>query len=98
MKIEIKILSNIRAFHLKMNTDKNETYLNSCALNVDANKLATIILEIVKDWPMKSSKLRSIDGESYMVLIENLGQTRKYEGKNNFPENYSNLIKLLETL
>lgn len=100
MSNEFKIslgISNLRkCFNLNLDYKTASAKLNEKPFEMDVRPFMEKVLKIVADWPENLADNSILDGLAYHVYVQKDAQIKKYQGKNKFPSNFFEFIKLLD--
>lgn len=95
MKILVTLTNLYNSIALKLDCEKNEATLNGKQIKLNVPIFSSKLLSIVSSWDNKMINDMVLDGISYSVEINKDGKRYKYEGRNDFPDNYNEFISLL---
>ncbi len=96
MKVKISIQNMVNFTNLVVDDETNKATLNGQEIKLDIPYFVSKLVAIVSSWKSKMINDFIVDGEIYLVKIENEGKIYTFEGRNKFPENYREFKKLLK--
>ena len=97
MEIKIEVFSMLEYFKVTANTALNQFFINNKKSNMDVNKFAEELLNIVVFWDENLVNPNIVhDAESYSIIIEKDLETLKLVGSGSYPKNYSQFKNLLK--
>lgn len=95
MKIKIIIKSAFERQEIEIDTKTNTCLLNGSKKVINTYDFADKLCLLVLGWNSEYVNENIIDGESFLVEIEDENTTKKYVGKNAYPYNYNKFLKLV---
>lgn len=95
-KIEAEYLTYARAVNLQINVTKGTVYYNNTKVeNANAEELYERLVDIISSWEHVMYNPRIMGGASYRVKKQENKNIDKYEGLNDFPDNFDQFLDLL---
>lgn len=95
MKIKIILKSNFEILKIECDTNTNKFLVNNIQKNINAYEFADKICGIVLGWKNEYNGPQILDGESFIIEIQEDNKTNSYTGFNAFPQNYNKFLKLI---
>ena len=96
MKVDVKIINLNETINIFADDIEKKIVLNGLPVDFDPVKFVSEVSVITYNWEENNINNSIIDGERYAIsIISNNNKQRKIMGKNNFPFNYKDLVKLL---
>ena len=96
MKVYVTIINSGETTNIFADDSTEQITLNNEVIKFDAIDFVSRISLITFNWPTRNINNSLIDGERYQIkIVANNNQERKIIGKNSFPRNYGDLLKLI---
>lgn len=96
MKVKIIISSAFEKQTIEIDTKTNTCLLNGYKKAINTYDFTDKLCSIVLGWHSEYINENILDGESFFVEIEDENMTKKYVGKNSYPYNYNEFLKLVK--
>ena len=93
MKIEIELISMYK--NTKIDVIDDVFFVNGTKKDVDIERFMRRLFCITATWKENMVDNGILDGESYKVKIYDSDKKATYFGKNNFPANYGEFVRLI---
>lgn len=94
MKILIDLKTFYRHVKVEADLDRNVVMINNEKVKIDANNFAKRILNIVDNW-RESYYGNLIDGDKFLIKIQEGNLQKFYHGQGNYPLNYGDFKRLI---
>jgi len=95
MKVTIKLINRLTEMTIIADDEKNEVLVNGNLVLINAQKFVSQISILTSSWQPTYINNAVIDGEEFMVKLQNQNKVKTYTGKNKFPINYSKFLSLI---